>query len=283
MTYSFNPFTNALDLISSTSSSNSLRGSLVMQPFSSPTSANNYSTTVAGSGVATYQAGGIVENVDRTNTGINCQTTTSINDCSMVLVPFYGSLFGVRWRASSVNFHVTVDEADPVLVLGTQPYLNAEGITITNLPLWQITHKGLPEGLHIARIHPPSSQSGTATVLLHGFIVDSLFQNQPWSSTVEPVASGTVTTSAVTIPLAGATGYSGVRYCNTDSVGRTVTIKQGSSVIAEIVLGAAGTSTSSGQWVPASGVLANTTSTASNTTQQADANSVVNYSVYGGK
>src|SRR4051812_27530518 len=77
------------------------RGLPIAMPFSSPTTANNYATTLAGSGTASFQTGGIIENVDRSNTGINCSTTTSINDCSMLLIFFYGPLFGIRWRATS--------------------------------------------------------------------------------------------------------------------------------------------------------------------------------------
>lgn len=260
------------------------RGAPVPQPFSAPTTVNNYSTTLAGSGTASFQAGGIVENIDRTNTGINCTTTTSINDCSMLLIPFYGPLFGMRWRATSTaDFHVTVDEGDPMLVKGNVQYLVAEGLTITNLPMWQITHTQLSSGPHVARVHIPSAQSGTSTVLYHGFIVDSLFQNQVWTPTVLPTSSGTLTNAAVTIPLGGATGYSSVRYCNNDTGAHTVLIKQGSTIIARIPLGAAGSGTETGSWVPNPGFLTSTTSTASNTTHETDANSVVAYSVYGGK
>lgn len=258
---------------------NALNGATAFQSFISTA----YNTVLAGSGTASLQTGGGTGNPNRTNTGINITTTTSINDCSMVLIPFTGPKFGLCWRGSATTgLHVTVDETNAVFVNGQQPYLVVEGQTIGSEVMTLVTHNNLSFGQHVARVHVPCGILGSLQLLLFGYIVDANYQNQIWTPMTQPSNAGALTNAAVQIPTSSEAGYVVVHYVNTDSVAHQVAIKFGATQIAELVLQPLGTAGSYQTFLISGGMLS-TPSGTSNMTHQADVGAKVNYCVVGGQ
>lgn len=238
---------------------------------------------------ASFQSGAVDDNDDCSNLGLNISVPFNVTtNCVMVLIPFEGPCFGLRWRGSTTTqIHVTVDEADPQILDCANKYLVINNRNIGSQTMFRLTHTDLdPNIQHVARLHVPSQPvTGTAAVLMHGWVVSALAGIRPRSLSYQPEAAAAKLTTSLAAITQGAvsTGIDKVYYANTDSVARFVSIAYGSDVLKTIYLAASGTAGDSGEWSPTKSGIGNPGGAASNWQHKADAAAVVNFMVVGGK
>jgi hypothetical protein len=172
-----------------------ITGNLIKLPFSPLT----YSIQNQGSGnTASSQNGGIFYNSDGTCTGLNIATFNSTDNYVAVWYPFYGSVFGVRFRAGGGGFTVTVDGALATLVEDPETYLGKESQgSSQNHEVSVITHRDLAPGIHFAKIIFPAGVSS----LLHGVLVaEAGTPNKPYL----PVHTGVNASASTAVPTSSA-------------------------------------------------------------------------------
>lgn len=257
---------------------------LVMVPFRN----NNHYLETFGNGGGTLTANAFTSNPDGTGSAYNLSTTTQgINHAIRIWVPFNGRCFGVRWLSASTvaDFTVVVD-GEAVGVEAFPAWLVNEGITtqLTNARAMALTHDSLdPMIPHVAQINFVGEASAVRSWVLFGFLLDKRFAFERERSYAHYTPVGTLTASAVAIPLTnGATTDRALRairkvlYYNTDASARIVTIKNGSTIIKTVYLAAAGTTGDSGEWD-----VGGDMPISSSITHQASATNVVTYQVIG--
>lgn len=227
-------------------------------------------TGAGGSANASFSSALVGSNPDGSDTGVSVNMpviaigSPPFNSCRL-FVPFYGSTFGVRWRADSgivnvTNIDVVVD-GDAVGVDCTWPpgpYPTLSGFNIASNEAMAITHRDLATtGLHMAEIIINGPTTGaTAVIVLHGILVDAAagYVQLPRLSAIPSAVA--LTTTAVEIDTSrtnaqqAARGIRKVYYINTTAAPITVDIQFNTVSFKRIILAATGTAGDSAEWDP---------------------------------
>lgn len=229
------------------------------------------STTGAGGAAnASFSSALVGSNPDGSDTGISVNMpviaigSPPFNSCR-IFVPFYGSTFGIRWRADSgivniTNIDVVVDgEAAGVdCTWPPGPYPTLSGFNIASNEALAVTHRNLPTtGMHMAEIIINGPTSGaTAVIVLHGILVDRAagYADLPRLSAIPSAVA--LTTTAVEIDTSrtnaqqAARGIRKVYYINTTGAAVTVDIQFNTVTFKRIYLAISGTVGDSAEWDP---------------------------------
>lgn len=248
------------------------RGNAVEVPFR----ALEYYADLAGGATAAFQTTGVYSNPDGSATGINISVPAAADAGVRLWVPFYGRLFGIRWRrdtgATASGITVTVDGVSTVVQPVVQlDHLTAEGITtqLTDAKARAITHDNLThDGPHVAEIVVAANPTGNATVTLFGYLADTRAGYTPLPRLGHVVSTTTLTTSAVEIPMnrGNILAFRGLRkviYTNTTATAATVTVRNGAATMWSAEIPANGTATFDPGGVGASAAFTHLASTAS--------------------
>lgn len=255
-----------------------VRGDLAWVPFDpSQYTAGNTGSTVS------FNQGGFPDNPDGSNTLLYISVPTGLNG-ARISIPFYGSVFGVRWRLNTTGFQigsVTVD-GETVAMQTEQPTVAAWGIGGLLTQAMQVTHPLLPERWHVGHIDIPAIPGSTNAIYLYGMLLEKRVGYERPPLRVGLMTQSTVTTAGITLGYSGsyaAGWFRKILFYNIDSSAHAVTIKYGSNIIAAMPLTAAGTAGAYWEWdqgMPANVAGLNAI------TFSADANSVINYTIMGG-
>lgn len=226
-------------------------------------------TGAGGSANASFSSALVGSNPDGSDTGIAVNMpaiavgSPPFNSCR-IFVPFYGSTFGIRWRADSgvtaTNIDVVVDgEAVGVdCTWPPGPYPTLSGFNIASNEAMAITHRNLQTtGLHTAEIiiNGPNV-APTTVIVLHGILVDRSagYGDLPRLGAIPTAVA--LTTTAVEIDTSRANaqqiarGIRKVYYINTTAAPITVDIQFNAVSFKRIVLAATGTAGDSAEWDP---------------------------------
>lgn len=205
-----------------------------------------YYAEVNGGAGATFQTTGLYSNPDGSGTGLSVTVPTDVTVGAGVRIwlPFYGRIFGVRWRRDAATtasgISVVVDGvAVAVTPVGLLPGLTDEGITtqISDTRARAITHRNLlDDGPHVAEITIGSVPSAVSTIMLYGYIADGRAGYQPLPRVAQVVSTTTLTASDVEIPANRSTALAfrairRVLYTNITAGPITVTVKNGASIM----------------------------------------------------
>lgn len=245
---------------------------LVRLPFN-PGNISVSTTGAGGSANGSYSAALVGSNPDGSNSGFSISMpaiavgSPPFNSIR-IFVPFYGSTFGVRWRAdagvTATNFTVVVDgEAVGVdCTWPPGPYPTLSGFNIAANEAQAITHRNLPTtGLHMAEICVNGPNTGANTVIVfHGIIVDDSegYRELP---RLNALGTGAVLTTALveidtsrTNAQQAARGIRKVYYINTSAGPITVDIAYNTVSFKRFYLTAAGATGDCAEWDPGAAV-----------------------------
>lgn len=230
------------------------------------------STTGAGGAAnASFSSALVGSNPDGSDTGISVNMpviaigSPPFNSCR-IFVPFYGSTFGIRWRADAgivnvTNIDVVVDgEAAGVdCTWPPGPYPTLSGFNIASNEALAVTHRNLPTtGMHMAEIIINGPTSGaTAVIVLHGILVDRAagYETLPRLGAIPSAVA--LTTTAVEIDTSrtnaqqAARGIRKVYYINTTATSPIIVdILFNSVSFKRLYLTATGAAGDSAEWDP---------------------------------
>lgn len=191
-------------------------------------------------GTASFQSQGIYDNEDGSDTGINISVPQGLNYGVRIRVPFYGTVFGVRFRhgATYTNFGVSIDGVAYGAVSTQHTYLDNEAAGLTDGESLVMIDTDLPDGLHYADIVLTSQSSTTSSLLLFGIIVEKRagYEAKPRQQYIGSTIA--LTTSQTAVPLTSSGGSTtairGIRqiiYTNTGASSITVTIQNSGTVM----------------------------------------------------
>lgn len=209
------------------------RGQLVKMPFFSGRFATDNSS---GSATANYFPAAGQGNPD--GSGSTIVVTAPNNSGIRILQSFYGSVFGLRWIRGTSDFGVVIDGvayrvtsklSEPESITALAATAEYENLTVIA--------DDLPDGPHVAELIFANATGSQITWQLWGYVVEQRVGHGGDYRVAGVINASTVPTTDTAI-LDGTTLHSirKVFYYNTDTVTRTVTIKQNSKVIATLVL-----------------------------------------------
>jgi hypothetical protein len=226
-------------------------------------------TGAGGTGNASFSSALVGSNPDGSDTGISVNMpaiaigSPPFNSCR-IFVPFYGSTFGIRWRADSgvtaTNIDVVVDgEAVGVdCTWPPGPYPTLSGFNVASNEAIAITHRNLPTtGLHMAEIivNGPTS-GGNTIVVLHGILVDRYAGYTELPRLTAIATAVALTTTAVEVDTSRtnaqqiARGIRRVYYINTSASPVIVDLQYNGVSFKRLYLAATGTAGDSQEWDP---------------------------------
>jgi hypothetical protein len=234
--------------------------------------------TTVGSATNVRAANGL--NPDGSAYGVSMTVPSGINQGAIIKTYFYGRVFGVRFQRTSGStdrpFSVKVDGV-VYAVRNTLARRNAQYLALTDYEsLFIIADDLLTDGPHTVEISLMSEPSASRSLIIYGFLCERSKGYETYPQIATYVASPqAVTTSAVAITASGFPVRQ-LRFYNTSSATRTVTIKNGSNTVCILQLAAATTAASPlGQASPDSALVdLGMPSDASLFTVQADATGV---------
>lgn len=211
------------------------RGQLVKMPFVD----GKYSLdNVFGTAGASYNKGAGQVNSDGTGTQlfVSVPTTSALR----IVQTFYGTVFGVRWFRNATDFAVVIDGVAYRVTSTLKEPETASAITsAAEFENLTVVADDLPDGPHVAEFVFTNPTGGTLTWNLHGYLVEARAGHGTFSRVAGVANATTVPATATAIMDVNFKSLRKVFYWNTDTVTRTVTIKQNDLTIEVITLPAA--------------------------------------------
>lgn len=209
------------------------RGDYVKVPFRNGYYyADNVSSTIS------WQSSGIYDNEDGSDTGITISVPQGLNFGARIRVPFYGTVFGVRFRHGSTYtpFGVSIDGVAYGSFATQHTYLDNEAASLTDGESLIMVDTDLPDGLHYADIVLTSQASGTSALFLYGLILESRagYERKLRNQIINATTALTTTQTAISLGSQASSQVRGVRqviYTNTTASPITVTIQNNSAIL----------------------------------------------------
>lgn len=174
----------------------------------------------------------IFENEDGTGTGLNVSVPVGLGNGVRIRLPFYGRVFGVRWRrqAGAGDFSVAIDGVPYGLFKGNHQYLENEAAGVIDGETLVVVEDSLDDGLHYAEIVVQNKEV-TNAILFFGILVSKSagYTEIPRiPQIIDPVSLPTTTSS---ISIGQCRYLSEIVYSNPTSSAVTVTIEYNSKTL----------------------------------------------------
>lgn len=251
------------------------RGQLVKMPFINGKFASD---NISGSATANFFSAAGQGNPD--GTGGTLIVTVPNNGGVRVLQTFYGSVFGVRWIRGTADFGVSIDGVAYRVTSTLKEPESASAITATaeyeNLT---IVADDLPDAPHVAEFVFVNSTGSQIIWQLWGYTVEQRVGHGGIPRVAGVINATTVPNTDTAIFDTTFHSLRKIYYYNTDTVTRTVTIKQNNKIIDTLVM----TTLTGKQFDPGDYVALTTTASGTGQFSHAcDAASVVNFMPIGG-
>lgn len=175
-------------------------------------------------------------NEDGSDTGINVNVPAGKGNGVSIRFPFYGKVFGLRWRrnSSACDFSVLIDGVAYGPITGNHNYFVNEGESVVDTDSLVIIKDDLGKGTHYAEIVVTSGQSTNAIAFL-GLLLEKRagYSEKPRINGISvPVALGTTPTAIPqTTNLDSLSNVKKLLFVNTTASAITVTLESSGTAI----------------------------------------------------
>jgi hypothetical protein len=261
-----------------------IRGDLAKLPF-----INGRFTVdnISGSATANHFAAAGQGNPD--GSGGVLVVTAPNNSGIRVIQTFHGTVFGLRWVRGTSDFAVTIDGMAYRVVSKLNEPESTTAVGLVQYENLTVIADDLPDGPHVAELVFVNATGSSITWNLYGYLVEQRAGHGGTPRVAGVINATTVPATDTAVIDNSLRSIRKIKYYNTDTVARKVTIKQNNKIIGVVYLAAAGTAPAgtangdSGEYdFGEFTALATTASGTGQFSHAADAATVVNFMPIGG-